>query len=132
MNKKLKWGLIIVGGMAVVGGMMDNGKTNGDHAPKEAPKVVNTTPAPTNVQPKEEPKNKPTITLAEFQQVKNGMTYEEVVKIIGGQGTLQSEAGDGKYKIEMYSWDGEGGFGANANVTFQGGKVTAKAQIGLQ
>jgi hypothetical protein len=113
--------------LAIIGALADKPQPANSTAPNnEQPK---TEPAP---KPKEEPKNKPTITLAEFQQIKNGMTYQEVVKIIGGEGTIQSEAGDGQYKVEMYSWEGEGDFGANANVTFQGGKVTAKAQFGLK
>lgn len=87
-------------------------------------------------QPKEdEPENKPTISMAEFEAISTGMTYEEVVEIIGSDGELLSEvyigAGE-EYKTVMYSWKGEGSIGANANITFQGGKVTAKAQIGLK
>jgi len=32
----------------------------------------------------------------------------------------------------IYSWDGEGEIGANANFTFQGGKLQNKAQFGLK
>jgi len=60
------------------------------------------------------------------------MTHEEVVAIIGNESELQSEAGDGEYKTQMYTGKGEKGLGANANVTFQGDKVEAKAQFGLK
>ena len=36
------------------------------------------------------------------------------------------------YKSAIYMWEGEGSLGANANVTFQGGKVLSKAQMGLE
>lgn len=75
------------------------------------------------------------ITLEEFNNIETGMTYEQVVEIIGGEGTVLSETditGNEQYKTTIYKWDGEGSLGANANVTFQGGKVVAKAQIGLK
>ena len=75
------------------------------------------------------------ISLEEFNQIETGMSYEEVVEIGGGEGTVLSESditGDGQYKTTIYSWDGNGMLGANANVTFQGGKVISKAQFGLE
>lgn len=72
------------------------------------------------------------ITMAEFEAVETGMTYDEVVEIIGSTGELTSQVdiGASTYKTEIYTWYGVMP-GANANVTFQGGKVIAKAQIGL-
>ena len=75
------------------------------------------------------------ISLEEFNKIETGMTYEQVCNIIGGKGTLNSsvdlDMGD-EYKTEMYSWTGDGTIGANAIITFQGGKVMSKAQFGLQ
>lgn len=74
------------------------------------------------------------ITLAEFEKIKTSMTYGQVVNIIGGEGQTVSEVdlGIGKeYATKICQWDGWGSIGANANVTFQGGKVAAKAQSGL-
>lgn len=62
------------------------------------------------------------------------MSYEEVTKIIGGPGELLSEVckkGDKTYTV-VYMFKGEGTIGANANFTFQGGKLLAKAQAGLK
>jgi hypothetical protein len=84
---------------------------------------------------KEEPKKEVAgISKAEFEKIQTGMTYEEVVKIIGTEGELMSEVGEKgtEYYTVMYSWDGEKGFGANANATFQGGKMMSKAQFGLE
>ena len=75
------------------------------------------------------------ISLKEFNQIENGMTYEEVCKIIGCDGELRSEADlniGSQYATKIYTWKGEKGLGANANVTFQGGVVIAKAQVGLE
>ena len=75
------------------------------------------------------------ISLEEFNKIETGMTYDEVCDIVGGEGTLGSSVDVGigeEYKTEIYQWTGDGSIGANANVSFQGGKVVSKAQIGLQ
>ena len=79
--------------------------------------------------------NPDTITLDEFNQIRNGMEYQEVFDIIGGRGELLSDVDMGfgdEYYTATYSWVGEGSLGANANVMFQGGKVVSKAQFGLE
>lgn len=73
------------------------------------------------------------ITLKKFNKIKTGMTYEQVVEIIGEEGTTLSEVditGDEEYHTVTYYWYAEDGI-SNANVTIQGGKVISKAQIGL-
>lgn len=82
--------------------------------------------------PEEKKEDSSGVTLDNFQKIENGMTYEEVVEILGKEGELLSEAGSGQYKTEMYQWEAENGFGANMNVTFQNGKVQSKAQAGLE
>lgn len=85
--------------------------------------------------PVTEDENPPTITLAEYNQIETGMTYFQVCDIIGGYGELLSETDLGlgsEYATEMYMWEGDGSLGANANVMFQGGKVTSKSQFGLE
>ncbi|PFB16989.1 hypothetical protein CN399_08485 [Bacillus cereus] len=76
--------------------------------------------------------NEKTMTKAEFEQIQNDMSYEEVVKIIGSEGELQSESTVGDYTSKLYTWKGEGGLGANANITFSNNKVQAKSQFGLK
>jgi hypothetical protein len=75
------------------------------------------------------------ISLDEFNQIKTGMTYDEVVSIIGSKGELLSESDLGigsEYVTTMWMWEGKGSIGANANVMFQDGKVVNKAQFGLE
>ena len=75
------------------------------------------------------------ITLSEFDQIKTGMSYSQVCEIIGGKGELMSSVDldiGSEYATQLYTWEGNGYTGSNANVTFQGGKVVSKAQIGLK
>ena len=72
------------------------------------------------------------ITMEEFLAIKPGMTYEEVVKIVGSPGEIMAESGNNSYKIHIVGWYGDSMSGANANVTFVNGKVDSKAQAGLK
>ena len=114
-----------------------------DAAKKEEPAATETAAAKEEPAKKEETKkaepkkevNKPTITKAEFDKIKNGMSIKEVEKIIGGEGELSSEVGaegDTNYTV-LYMYKGEA-FASNANVTFQGSPavVAMKAQAGLK
>lgn len=73
------------------------------------------------------------VTLAEFNKVKNGMSYAEVKSIVGGEGTVSSESGkegDSDYTV-IYDYKGSGDLGANVSFMFQGGKLINKSQAGL-
>ena len=74
------------------------------------------------------------VSLAEFENIKNGMSLMEVESIIGGKGDMTAEAGEmGKPEYTaIYQYDGEGSLGANAMFTFQGGKLNSKGQTGLR
>ncbi|WP_424766285.1 DUF3862 domain-containing protein [Paenibacillus sp. sgz302251] len=81
-----------------------------------------------------ESKNSPEITKEEFDQIKDGMTYEEIVGIIGGEGELTVESGTEGEELHTaaYQFEGKGSIGANAQLMFQGGKLITKAQVGLK
>ena len=68
------------------------------------------------------------ITIDKFNQIQTGMTYEEVVAIIGEEGTVSSESSFGDSSMKIYSWSN--GI-ANATISFTNGKVSAKSQFGL-
>ncbi|WP_242278567.1 hypothetical protein [Bacillus cereus group sp. BfR-BA-01313] len=122
----IKKGLMFVGGLVVVGGIIGamNGGTT-DNSSEQAK-------SPVTEEKQDKPKNKVGINKEEFVKIQNGMTLDEVRAIIGNEGELQSEAGEGEYKSSIYGWEGERGYGSNASVTFQDGKVTGKAQFGLK
>jgi len=69
--------------------------------------------------------------MANYSRLKTGMNYEQVVKILGKEGTELSSTEFAGVKTVMYKWDGEG-FGANMNAMFQRNKLTTKAQFGLK
>lgn len=73
------------------------------------------------------------ITLDEFNKIKNGMTYEQVCKIIGCEGKLVTSSEIGGSTSQTYGWSSKdmGGVTYGASVVFIDGKVTGKTQVGL-
>ncbi len=71
----------------------------------------------------------PIVTKAEFDQIADSMTYEQVVAIIGASGELLSSSELAGFKTVMYSWANSNG--SNMNAMFQNGKLIQKAQFGL-
>lgn len=68
------------------------------------------------------------ITFAQYEKLEVGMTVEEVIAILGGEGEALSEAEN----MVVYNYKGTGDTGANAVIAFQSGKLLTKAQSGLQ
>jgi hypothetical protein len=66
-----------------------------------------------------------TVTMAEYKDVKNGMSLSTVQQIVGFEGEESSSSGD----YEMWSWANSDG--SNMLVTFRRNKVQSKAQAGL-
>lgn len=99
-----------------------------NQAPQDQPKQSESSKADSNTT------NNPKISKAEYDQIHVEMTYDDVVKIIGGPGAVASESGkkgEPFYSI-TYKWDGETGAGSYANLTFQNGKLKEKTQSGLK
>lgn len=70
------------------------------------------------------------VTRAEFDQLKEGMTYAQAREIIGAAGSLDSESTLLDIKTVMYSWMNTNG--SNMNAMFQNDKLITKAQFGLR
>lgn len=70
------------------------------------------------------------VTLEKFNKIETGMTYQQVVDIIGEEGTLSTESSYGNQSMKVYYWYASNKI-ANATVSFMNGKVTAKSQVGL-
>ena len=74
-------------------------------------------------------------SIEAFNCIQDGMTYNEVRRIIGCDGSLLSTSSMAGYTTTMYGWSGKSGFlqaGANMNLMVQNGKVVMKAQFGLK
>lgn len=73
------------------------------------------------------------ITLDEYEMLKNGMSKTDVYNIVGSFGEKVSETGKvtDDYHIEMYSYEGYGDIGANAQLMFTNGQLESMAQFGL-
>lgn len=77
------------------------------------------------------------VTMDEYNQIENGMSYEQVTGILGSPGVQQSEnqlPGVAGYMPSittvMYMW--QNGDGSNMNVMFQNDKMVQKGQFGLR
>ncbi|MEC0123303.1 hypothetical protein [Paenibacillus pabuli] len=68
------------------------------------------------------------ITFAQYEKLEVGMSVEDVIEILGGEGEALSEAEN----MVVYNYKGTAGNGANAVIAFQGGKLLTKAQSGLE
>lgn len=72
------------------------------------------------------------MTLEKYNNCRPGMTYEEVVEIIGSEGEPFSEVDISEINTKTYVWYGNKSLGSNANITFQNNRLISKAQLGLQ
>lgn len=98
--------------------------TNTGHTPSSNI-VSESTSRPTST-----PKPDTYITMDEFNAIESGMSYNEVVEIVGCEGTLMSSVDLMGINTSIYCWYGKDKI-SNANVTFQDDAVMGKAQIGL-
>ncbi len=76
------------------------------------------------------------ITLDQYNRIQNGMKYDQVVKILGKEGTFEGEQTEkddfgGQMTARQYSWK-NGSFGGFMDVTFVNGGVAMKTQYGLK
>jgi hypothetical protein len=76
-----------------------------------------------------QPSPPPVVTSAKYGQIREGMTYEQVSQVIGTPGEEMSRVALADYTTVMYVW--KNADGSNMNVTFQNGRLVAKAQFGL-
>ena len=71
------------------------------------------------------------VTMKQYSKVKMGMTYSEVVQILGEPDQELSRTELSGYTTVMYMWEGNS-LGGNMNAMFQNGKLVNKAQFGLK
>ncbi|MBU4348185.1 DUF3862 domain-containing protein [Patescibacteria group bacterium] len=108
------------------------------------PNIENTLPnqepksSPTlKVSPKPKASSKPVekkatgVSLDQFNRLQEGMSYQEVVAILGSPGELQSSQDLAGYKTVMYMWKGNSLMG-NLTAIFQNDKMIQRSQFALQ
>lgn len=74
------------------------------------------------------------ITKEQYEKIENGMTYKEVMEIVGGEGEIVAESGEkgsDTYGTSVM-YKGKGEVGAMASFTFVGDKLHTKMQTGLE
>jgi hypothetical protein len=70
------------------------------------------------------------LTLEKYNQIRTGMSYKQVVEILGAEGTELSSSEFGNYRTASYQWQGDDFqfiYG-----TFQNDKLLAKTQANLK
>ncbi len=72
----------------------------------------------------------PRVTLANFERVQIGMTYDEVAAVFGGPGVRTAQIKVGGEWLEFYSWKDIGD--GHATIVFKNGRVSEKNQNGLR
>ena len=70
------------------------------------------------------------ITLGQFLNLRDGITYREAVKVLGKAGTEISRSSIGGHLTVMYQWQNNNF--SNMNAMFQNDKLITKAQFGLK
>lgn len=132
MTEKLVFSTALVLSLGLVG---CSGKTTNEEVQKDEKPIAEI--------PIEDASNKVTLSLGvnedgkvteeEYKQIKFGMTPEEVFTIIGSKGTVVSKSGtDGDpHNIAIYKFEIDGD-SQGAEMTFEGDKLSYKAQVGLE
>ncbi len=71
------------------------------------------------------------LTLANFDRIDSTYSIDEVNIIIGIEGTLSSESGQGtNYDLQTYTWENSSG-SKIVSIMFENGYETAKDEVGL-
>jgi hypothetical protein len=99
--------------------------------PSSSPNVSNTSSSPKTTDTKPSKNGKASLSLDKYNQIKNGMSYKDIVEIIGSEGVETMSSGEGKYKVTSYKWEGSGDF-EFIYAVFTGDKMSSKTQANLK
>lgn len=104
-----------------------------DVPPTAAPVVATVAPATEApaVQAPVAPAKSSGVTLAQYNQLTDGMSYADAVAILGEPSQELSRSSLAGITTVMYMWNGTS-LGANMNAMFQDDKLVTRAQFGLR
>jgi hypothetical protein len=122
--------VLVVGIMVVVGCSCPRLNELRQGSTDSSNRTVSGTPATGDSDNKTGDSKSTALTMEKYNQIKNGMTYKQVVEIIGSEGTETMSSGEGKYKVTSYKWEGDN-FQFITTV-FMGDKLTSKVQANLK
>jgi hypothetical protein len=122
-SNPLVLGLLGLVGFFVLVGIVGGNRGSNSSAPSNDAAPAAQAPIP------EKPKSQ--VTMANYNRLSTGMSYEQVVAILGKEGTELSSNDIAGYQTVMYQWEGDS-FASNMNAMFQNGKLMQKAQFGLK
>ena len=110
--------LAVVGSIALV-------VTGCGPQPKQGTAAVATRPSVESTAPASRIVRNDVATLAKYNKIKRGMTYDRVASIMGSRGVLNSGAGGGKNHVQVFYWLAPDDV-STMNVTFAKGRVIGK------
>lgn len=100
-----------------------------DSSPSPSPTPVSTS-SPTETTTNKTTTSTGDLTKDKFNRIKTGMSYKQVVEIIGSEGEETSSSQFGRYKVASYKWSGSGY--AMIFAVFNSDKLTSKSQANLK
>ena len=123
------WVIIVVVILAIGGGAST--QNNNNQQTSSTPTTQTETQTETATSSETTTSDNTEVTLSQYEQVKDGMTYDEVVAIFGGKENSSSESEVAGIKSEIKTWNGKKAFSI-ATIGFTDGKVSSKSQTGLE
>jgi hypothetical protein len=70
------------------------------------------------------------LSMDKYEQIKNGMSYAEVSKLLGSEGKVSRRSTVGKIELKSCKWEGDKY--RRVYVNFRDDKVNSKSQSGLK
>lgn len=94
--------------------------------PTVAPRARSSRAASTQV-----PSRSSGVSMASFNQLRDGMSHKQVVEILGSEGEMVSSSNVAGIKTIMYKWESRSSSYSAMSVMFQNGRLVMKSQYGL-
>lgn len=125
------WLIVVIIIIAIIGGSQTSTNNTQTSAGAETTSNTQTTTMNNNTGTTTSTNDDVEVTLEQYNQIKDGMTYDEVLEIFGGKETTSSESEIAGIKSEIKTWNGNGTFSV-VTIGFTDGEVSSKSQTGLE